>query len=430
MELLNLLWIVVLIILTAFFVAAEFAIVKVRQTRIEHLAQEGNKSAKAVKKVLDNLDGYLSACQLGITITALGLGWLGEPTFKTMLDPFIVNLSLPATLTQTLSFLIAFSFVTFLHVVVGELAPKTWAIQKAEAISLLIARPLIWFYVIAYPLILLLNGSARLLVRLFGLKPSTEHDVAHSEEELRLIMSESYKSGEINKSEFQYVNRIFDFDDRVAREIMVPRTEIVCVYKEDSFADNLALITEEKFTRYPVASGDKDHIVGLINIKEVFQDYFKKETQPLDAYIRPIILVIEHIPIKELLVKMQKEQIHMAILVDEYGGTAGLVTVEDIIEEIVGEIRDEFDRDEQPMINKVTPEKTIIDGKVLIEDVNRTFGLNLDDSELDTIGGWMLSQVEEINKGSSIVVNNYEFKISEVEGHQIKHIEVTNQEKH
>ena len=421
MELLNLLWIVVLIILTAFFVAAEFAIVKVRQTRIEHLAQEGNKSAKAVKKVLDNLDGYLSACQLGITITALGLGWLGEPTFKTMLDPFIVNLSLPATLTQTLSFLIAFSFVTFLHVVVGELAPKTWAIQKAEAISLLIARPLIWFYVIAYPLILLLNGSARLLVRLFGLKPSTEHDVAHSEEELRLIMSESYKSGEINKSEFQYVNRIFDFDDRVAREIMVPRTEIVCVYKEDSFADNLALITEEKFTRYPVASGDKDHIVGLINIKEVFQDYFKKETQPLDAYIRPIILVIEHIPIKELLVKMQKEQIHMAILVDEYGGTAGLVTVEDIIEEIVGEIRDEFDRDEQPMINKVTPEKTIIDGKVLIEDVNRTFGLNLDDSELDTIGGWMLSQVEEINKGSSIVVNNYEFKISEVEGHQIKH---------
>ena len=425
MEITNLIIFAILIAFTAFFVAAEFAIVKVRDTRIEQLILEGNKNAVTVKKILKNLDGYLSACQLGITITALGLGWIGEPTFHRVIEPIINALHLPESLTGPASFLVVFGIVTFLHVVVGELAPKTVAINKAETISLLLAKPLHWFYIIAFPLIWLLNGSARLLVRLFGMKPADNHEQALSEEELRLSLSESYKSGEINQSELQYVNRIFEFDDRLAREIMVPRTEIICVFNTDPIEENLEILKHAKYTRYPVAEGDKDHIVGLINVKEIFQDLFKDDLKPFEEYVRPIISVIEHIPIKELLLKMQKEEIHMAILVDEYGGTAGLVTVEDILEEIVGEIRDEFDSDEEPMINKVSPTVTSLDGKVLIEEVNTLFNLELDDSELDTIGGWMFSQLNEVSLGSEVQVDDYEFKVIDLEGRQIKFIEVT-----
>lgn len=425
MDITNLIIFAILIAFTAFFVATEFAIVKVRRTRVEQLAQEGNKNALILKKVIQNLDGYLSACQLGITITALGLGWIGEPTFNRFIEPIFSVLNLPESVTRTFSFLTVFGLVTFLHVVVGELAPKTAAIIKAEKISLLFARPLHWFYVIAFPLIWLLNGSARLLVRMFGMKPAAANEKAMTEEELRLTLSESYKSGEINQSELQFVNRIFEFDDRLAREIMVPRTEITCVFIDRPMKENLEIIKNEKYTRYPVAKEDKDHIIGLINAKEVFQDLLKNEIKPFEEYIRPIISVIEHIPIKELLVKMQNEGIHMAILVDEYGGTAGLVTVEDILEEIVGEIRDEFDIDEQPMIAQISPTVTRLDGKVLIEEVNEMFNLALDDSELDTIGGWMLSQLSNVEPGSKTSVDGYEFKVTDVDGHQIKFIEVT-----
>lgn len=425
MEITNLIIFAILIAFTAFFVATEFAIVKVRRTRVEQLAREGNKNAIVLKKVIQNLDGYLSACQLGITITALGLGWIGEPTFNRFIEPIFSALNLPESVIRTFSFLTVFGLVTFLHVVVGELAPKTAAIIKAEKISLFFARPLHWFYVIAFPLIWLLNGSARVLVRLFGMKPAAANEKAMTEEELRLTLSESYKSGEINQSELQFVNRIFEFDDRLAREIMVPRTEITCVFIDRPMEENLEIIKNEKYTRYPVAKGDKDHIIGLINAKEVFQDLFKNERKPFEQYIRPIISVIEHIPIKELLVKMQNEGIHMAILVDEYGGTAGLVTVEDILEEIVGEIRDEFDIDEQPMITQISPTVTRLDGKVLIEEVNELFNLALDDSELDTIGGWMLSQLSNVELGSTTSVDGYEFKVTDVDGHQIKYIEVT-----
>src|SRR5690625_3501186 len=221
-----------LILLTAFFVAAEFAIVKVRSTRIDYLVESGDKRAIHAKKLTDNLDGYLSACQLGITVTALGLGWLGEPTVMRLLGPLFVQLGLNATVTSILSFAIAFFAITYLHVVIGELAPKIIAIQKAEAVTLSLAKPLIFFYKMMYPFIWLLNGSARQFIRLFGFTPAKDHEIAHSEEELRLILSESYKSGEINQSEMTYVNNVFEFDERLAKEIMVPRTEMFCFLKE------------------------------------------------------------------------------------------------------------------------------------------------------------------------------------------------------
>ncbi|MDN4525149.1 hemolysin family protein [Fictibacillus fluitans] len=425
MDIFNLFMVAVLILLTAFFVAAEFSIIRVRITRIDQLVAEGNRNALAAKKVITNLDGSLSACQLGITITALGLGWLGEPTVEHLLHPLFVNLELSAALAKTISFIVAFASITFLHVVLGELAPKTIAIQKAESVSLLLARPLLIFYRIMYPFIWALNGSAQLFVKLFGFQSASEHEMAHSEEELRSILSESYKSGEINKSEFSYVNNVFEFDNRLAKEIMVPRTEIVTLQVDQTLDEVFETIIEEQFTRYPVVGEDKDEILGMINSKELFHGVMKgKQAVPLEKYTRPILSVFENIPIQELLTKMQKKRAHMAILMDEYGGTSGMVTIEDILEELVGEIRDEFDQDESPMILNVNAKTRVLDGKVLIEDVNDMYALDIDETDLDTIGGWMLSMNSDIQKNDVVRHEKYEFKVSEMEGHQIKKIQV------
>ncbi|GGJ73405.1 membrane protein [Anoxybacillus voinovskiensis] len=430
MDIFSLLMVAGLIAVTGFFVASEFAIVKVRASRIDQLISEGNKRAVAAKKVISSLDEYLSANQLGITITSLGLGWLGEPTVEKLLLPLFERIHLSPSLAHVLSFAIAFGSITFLHVVVGELAPKTLAIQKAEAITLFTAKPLILFYKVMYPFIWLLNTSARIVTSVFGLKPASEHELAHSEEELRLILSESYKSGEINQSEYKYVNNIFRFDDRVAKEIMVPRKEIVALDIHHSVEEYLDIIKEEKYTRYPVIDGDKDHVLGLVNVKEIFTDLVTNpaEKKELKDYVRPIIQVIESIAIHDLLVKMQKERIHMAILVDEYGGTSGLVTVEDILEEIVGEIQDEFDVDETPLIQKVDETHTILDGKVLISEVNDLFGLAIDDTDVDTIGGWILTEYYDIKEGDTIDVDGYSLKVIEMDGHHVKTIEVTKKE--
>ncbi|MGD6843172.1 hemolysin family protein [Bacillus infantis] len=423
----NLVLVALLIALTAFFVSAEFAIVKVRSSRIDQLIEENKPGAQAARHVITHMDEYLSACQLGITITALGLGWLGEPTVEKLLHPLFESLELNPSLTHLLSFGIAFASITFLHVVVGELAPKTMAIQLSERITLLFAKPLILFYKLMFPFIWALNGSARILTGLFGLKPASENDLAHSEEELRIILSESYESGEINKSELTYVNNIFEFDNRLAKEIMVPRTEIVSLSIDDSVEDILGIIREEKYTRYPVINGDKDNIEGIVNIKDILTATVKRETltgAPITAFLKPAIRVIETIPIHDLLLKMQKERTHMALLLDEYGGTAGLVTVEDIIEEIVGEIRDEFDADEISDIRKLAEGHYIISGKVLIEDVNDLLGTNLPEEDVDTFGGWFLSQRYDVVQGEEIIEENYSFTVKELEGHHIVFIEV------
>lgn len=428
MDIFNLVLIAILIALTAFFVASEFAIVKIRSSRIDQLIEEGNSKAVSVKRVISNLDEYLSACQLGITITALALGWIGEKTIKGLLAPLFVKINIPESATHLLSVGIAFAAITFLHVVVGELAPKTLAIQKAEWITMIVSGPLIFFYKLMYPFIWILNGSARIVSGIFGLKPVSENEIAHTEEELRIILSESYKSGEINQSEFKYVNKIFEFDNRIAKEIMVPRTEIVSLSKEDSLETFLQVLREEKFTRYPIIDGDKDHIIGLINIKEIMTDLIGKEnlsTRNLETYTRPIIRVIETIPIHDLLVKMQKERMHMAILMDEYGGTSGLVTVEDILEEIVGEIRDEFDMDEVPEVRKMKENHYIIDSKVLVTEVNDLLGVEINDEDVDTIGGWILTENYEAKEGDVIHHETYSFKILDMEEHHIKYIEVT-----
>lgn len=419
---------IVLIALTAFFVAAEFAIVKVRSSRIDYLIAEGSNRATSVKTVITNLDEYLSACQLGITVTALGIGWFGKPALKQMFDTLFLNLNISTQLADIFAVILVFLFITFLHVVIGELAPKTFAIQKAEQVSLFVAKPLIFFYRIAFPFIWILNGSARMITKLLGLKPPKGHDEVHSEEELRLLVSESYKNGEINQSEYKYVNKIFEFDDRIAKEIMVPRTEMHIISKEMPAEEALQKMSQEKYTRYPVVDGDKDHVIGFVNFKDIFTDFVQHNAvsnKKVEQYIRPIILVIDSIPIHDLFLKMQKERTHIAILIDEYGGTSGLVTVEDILEEIVGDIQDEFDTDEQPEIQQVSETKTILEGKVLVSEVNTLLGLTIDDNGVDTIGGWILTKNIEIAEEDFIEIENYKFCVKELDGHYIKRLEVT-----
>jgi CBS domain containing-hemolysin-like protein len=427
----NLFIIIILIAFTAFFVASEFAMVKVRTTRIDQLILEGNKKAEGAKKLLSNLDGYLSATQVGITITSLILGWKGEPTIREMLDPLFNNLDIPVSLKHIISFIVAFLVITFFNVVIGELAPKTIAIQNAEEILLTIAPGLRLFYKIMYPFIWALNRSARLVTGLFGFKPVSDSDIVLSEEELRLILSQSYESGEINQSEYRYVNKIFEFDNRIAKEIMVPRTEVITLAKDASMDEIIEIVDLEKYTRYPVIDGDKDTILGIVNIKEVLTDCIRQKCSgesPLMDYLKPVIHVIETIPIQELLVKLQKNQSHMAVLSDEYGGTAGIVTVEDILEEIVGEIRDEFDEDELPLIQKKGEGHYILDGKVLIEEVNDLLGTTIEEEDVDTIGGWFLTQKFDVKKGDTIENDGYVFKIIENEGHHILYIEVNKKE--
>ncbi|MBD8033934.1 MULTISPECIES: hemolysin family protein [Solibacillus] len=418
----------ILIAATAFFVATEFAIVKVRTTKIDQLVAEGNKSAIRAKKVISNLDEYLSACQLGITITALGLGWLGEPTFEILLHPLFEFFGLSGSITSVLSFIVAFSLVTFLHVVVGELAPKTLAIQKAEAVTLKLSGVLILFHNIMYPFIRALNGSARALTGLFGLKMISESEEAHSEEELRMILSDSFKGGEINHSEYEYVNSIFEFSDRIAKEIMVPRTEIISIEKGQTIREVFEVMGIEQYTRYPITDGDKDHVIGLVNMKHLLTAYIKDPANGdklVEEYMQPVIRVIETIPISDLLLKIQNERIHLAILMDEYGGTSGLVTIEDIIEEIIGDIQDEFDEDEIPEIQEIAENHYIFDAKMLLQDMNDILGTSIEDDDIDTIGGWFMTQRFDMQVGDTIEEQGYQFKVTELDGHHILYLEVT-----
>lgn len=411
---LNLVLVAFLIGLSAFFVAVEFALVRVRPSRIDQMIAEGNKRALAVKQAVANLDGYLSACQLGITITSLGLGWLGEPTVEKILHPVFESMSIPDALASFLSFVIAFVAITYLHVVVGELAPKTIAIRKAETVALLTSGPIIWFNRVMYPFIWLLNGSANQLVKLFGIKPASEHEDAHSEEELQIIINESFESGKINQAEFGYVSRIFAFDEMLAKEIMVPRTDMVCLYLNKTNEENLEIIREEQYTRFPVVNESKDDIIGIINTKQFFLElYGNDEPVDLSSLIQPVSAVHETTPVKDLLKKMQKDGVHIAVLVDEYGGTSGIVTIEDVLEQIVGEIRDEFDADEEEEIQIVNEHYIIMDGKVSLSKVNDMFMSSLDADEWDTIGGWLYSHRPEMNEQEEYEYENLTFVLLE-----------------
>ena len=407
-----------------FFVGSEFALVKARLSRIDQLIEEGNRKARRVRKMTMELDYYLSACQLGITVTALGLGWIGESTFEVVLHPLFELIGIPDQLTTVLTVALAFIIVTFIHVVVGELAPKTVAIQYAEKLALALSGPLYFFGVIMKPLIWTMNGAARFLVRLVGFK-DVAVEQAHSEDELKIIMTQSYQSGEINQTELAYMQNIFSFDERLAKDIMVPRTQMITLTDPVNIEDVLENVKEHNYTRYPVTdeSGDKDQIIGFLNVREFLTNHVSDEEVRPEDHIHEIPMLTEVSRISDALVKMQRERVHIALIIDEYGGTAGMITMEDILEEIVGEIRDEFDEDEEPDIVKVEDDIYHINGRVLLDDLNEQFDITFDNSDdIDTIGGWLQSINTDIETDDFVNTEEDKWIVLDMDSHLIKQV--------
>ncbi|MGO4693375.1 hemolysin family protein [Paenibacillus sp. 2TAB26] len=413
---LSLLLIFVFIMMNSFFVAAEFAMVKVRGSRLDTIIADGDSRAKLASHMTGNLDAYLSACQLGITLASLGLGWVGGPAIANVIKPAMAFIGIRSEwFVHTFSFLLAFILITMLQIVLGELAPKTIAIRKAESITRLTALPLVCFYKIMFPFIWLFNGVANLLLRKIGIEPVTEKDSAHTEDEIRILMKESHKNGLIDNMELTLVDNIFDFAETNAREIMIPRTEMICLNTSCTLADNKKIALEQMLTRYPVCENDKDNIIGFVHIKDLLKDTMHN-LQDIRQITRPITTVPESMQISTLLKLMQKRKSQIAILIDEYGGTSGLVTLEDIMEEIVGEIQDEFDEEREPL-EKKDDNTYSISGLMLIEEVNSFFNLDIETDDYDTIGGWMYSKINipPVNNQRVDHAGEYEFIIEETD---------------
>lgn len=420
----------IILAVAAFFVMSEFVLVRIRPSRLDFLIENGDKKAELLRTMTLRLDTYLSATQLGITITSLALGWLGDSTFKRIFDSLFASFAISERLSTILSFVISFAILTAIQVIIGELIPKNIAITKTEKMGMKIARPLSYWYKIMYPFVFILNKAANGISKTLGLTTFAESDDNVSEEELRLIMSESLKSGEINYEEYQFVENVFNFDERMAREIMVPRTDMAVVWADDTLEDIGKLIQKEKYTRYPVVDGDKDNILGVINAKEIFGAYVAAaqgnttDTFNIHDYLRPVITIIETLPIKDLLFKMQKERHQIAILVDEYGGTSGLVSMEDIVEEIVGDISDEYETEEIPDYISLDQNHFRLSGRMLIDDVNDVLGLDLEEDTVDTIGGWILNQKYDIAVGEEVTYKHVLFKVIQKDKNSIEAIDV------
>ncbi|WP_072520219.1 hemolysin family protein [Gemella massiliensis] len=424
--LIKILIIILLLMASAVFVMFEFALVKLRPTRVKEIAEEGNKTAKILLVMVEQLDHYLSATQLGITIVSLGLGWLGESTFHALFRPLFDLMRLNETLTHTISLVVSFAFMTLLHVVLGELVPKTIAIQAAEKTCFKVAWPMYMFDKVMRPLVWLLNSLANIVAKLFGFEPAAEHDDIHSEQELRTIMKLSRAHGQINDIEYRYVERVFEFDNKIAKEIMTPRTEVEAIDMSDSLAVIMRQLKQEEYTRYPVIEdGDKDQIIGILNVKKLlFTDKKLETTEDLEEYITPAIKVFEHTPISQVLATIKQNREHMIVITDEYGGTSGIVTLEDIVEELTGEIRDEFDEDEQSLIKKLKNGHYLIDGWVPIQDVNALFHAQLPHEEVDTIGAYVYLEKYEAKVGAEYSIDTLTFIVRKVEENQIRTLEV------
>ncbi len=422
----KILLIVTLLLGSALFVMAEFSLVKLRPTRIKELAKDGNKKAKLLVKMVDSLDNYLSATQLGITIVSLGLGWIGESTFFALFHPILSLIGTNETFIHSITYFVSFSFMTLLHVVIGELVPKSMAIQTAEKCAFRIARPIYIFSKIMHPVIWTLNGLANLIAKSLGYSSISEHGEIHSEQELRTIMKSSRAHGQINDTEYRYVERVFEFDNKIAKEIMTPRTEVEAIDLENSLAIIMRQIKQEEYTRYPVIEdGNKDDIIGILNVKKLlFADTPPKTTEDLEEFISPAIKVFEHTPIPQVLKIIKQNREHMIIITDEYGGTSGIVTLEDIVEELTGEIRDEFDEDEQSLIKKLKNGNYLVDGWVSIQDINALFEVDIPHEEVDTIGAFVYMIKYEAKIGATYNVQNLTFKVRSVDENQIRQIEI------
>ena len=420
--LLDILLVAFLVFMNGFFVAAEFCCVKIRTSRLETLIAEGNSRARYAKQLTDHLDYSLSVTQFGITLASLGLGWVGEPAIATLILPVTEALGLPDEFGHTFALAIAFTIITSLHIVLGELTPKSMAIANVEDIILAIAFPMVLFSRLMRPFVWILNTVANHISRRLGYDVKAENEDAHTEEEIRLLMKESYRQGLINSTEADFVDNVFSFTELNAREIMVPRTDMICLYLDDTPAERIKTILEEQQTRYPVCYEDKDHIIGFIHVKDLLPPLIRGERLNLRRYIRKALVVPESMDGSVLLRTMQEQGSQLAIVVDEYGGTAGMVTVEDIIEQIVGDIRDEFD-EERENVEWRAGGVCSIDAKLLLEEVYDLLGIRIEDEDVDSIGGWFYDQLGEAPRiGCMAAHGGTLFYVEEVDGVRITRV--------
>lgn len=417
-----------LVFLNGFFVLSEFAIVKIRRSRLEELVKREVASAKLALKITGKLDSYLSATQLGITLASLGLGWIGEPAIAKLLEtPLKYFVSENPVLLHSISFIIAFSFITLLHVVLGELIPKSIAIAKVEKVVLLVARPLHMFWILFFPVIRIFDFLAIFVLRLIGIKPASESESAHSEEELKIIVGESLKGGFLDKIENEIIQNAVSFSEIMAKEIMTPRKDMICLYADNSYEENIAIVTQTKYTRYPYCREGKDNIIGMIHLRDLFDNTLAKEPiKSFDELAREMIIVPESASISNILIQMNRRQIHTALVVDEYGGTAGLLTMEDILEEVIGEIVDEHDKKSEGY-QKIEEHIYAFDGMLDLERVADVLGISFEkDAEQVTIGGYVFSLLERMPVVGDIIGDEYcEYEVLETDGARIVRLKAT-----
>src|SRR5215475_2177247 len=416
--------VVILVLLNGFFVVAEFALVKIRDSQLKTLADEGVKRAAFVKQIKDNLNAYLSACQVGITAASLGLGWLGEPFLARMLQPFFALAGIEsAPVIKSISFTLAFSVITFLHIVLGEQAPKILAIRKAMGAALFVSRPLRWFYAIFKPAIWFLNAASNwVLRRLIRVEPIAEGEFAHSEEELRLIVQESEKSAEVTPLGRELVFNVLDLRDRVVRDIMTPRGEIVYLDVEDGFETNVKKAIDSQHTRFPLCRENLDNTIGLIHIKELLP--MMRDSHPdLMRIKRELHPVPEMMPLENLLRLFLNKHAHLAIVVDEFGGTVGLVTLENVLEELVGDIQDEFDFEKEEF-RKISANEFSVDGALGLYELNDLAELDLESPGVSTIGGYVTHLLGHLPKtGEQVKIDGYLVTVSEADNRRVKQLQ-------
>lgn len=409
-----------LVVLNGFFVASEFAIVKVRGSQLEALEAEGEARATFARHVTVHLDAYLSATQLGITLSSLALGWVGEPFLAKMFQPFFFMAGVTSdAIIRTSTFILAFSIITFLHIVLGELAPKSLAIRKSVVTTLWIARPLALFYVIFKPFIWFLNGAANLILKhVFRLEPVSEHELAHSEEELRVILAESERAEEVSSLGKEILINALDMRDRVVRDITTPRGKVVFLNTENSFEENLQHALDSRHTRFPLCEGHLDHAIGLVHIKDMLK-LMREPKADLHSIKRDLLPVPEMMPLEKLLTFFLAKHAHLALVVDEYGGTTGIVTLDNVLEELVGDIQDEFDT-EKPEFKRINSNEFTVEGGLGLYELQDLAGLEVESADVSTVGGYVTHLLGHLPKlGERVRIEDYEVTITQTDGRRV-----------
>jgi len=424
----DLLLTALLVFLNGFFVAAEFAIVKVRQSQVELKANQGNPVAKISRHILNNMDGYLSACQLGITLASLALGWIGEPVVAKMVGSATAyfGMELSEESLHQVSIVIAFTLITVLHIVLGEQVPKTAAIRKPLAYTMYLSVPLRGFYLVFSPFIWVLNGLSNGVLRLMGLQAKNEDSDIHSEEEIRMLLTESEEGGAIKPSEHELIQNVFEFDDRVVRQILIPRNKVSAIDVESTREEVVRQVIDEGYSRMPVYQDSLDNVVGVIYTKDLIKALHEKNFKGVNDLIRPAYFIPMNKRINDLLREFQTQHIQMAIVTNEFGGTAGIVTMEDIIEELVGEIQDEYD-DEKPPVEKKSETEYIVNASASIGDANDHLPISLPENpNYDTVSGLLntiYGRIPAVNEKRQF--GGYEFTVIKRFKHSVDTVKMT-----